>query len=193
MHDFASFAERMTASMPSGSHCIQGTFDVCMHLRGSDRYFRPAVVLLLLNHIPALLFRRLVLRSITAKEGIMGRNLTTQELLTLDAVAIRDRYQEGSLTCLGLVTRCLQQIEKHDRQETNLRAVISVAPHDILLQRARLLDEERVAGHERAKNTLHGIPILVKVLPSLHVIWSKKRPTSTAPAGKQALRQFGPS
>ena len=76
------------------------------------------------------------------------------------------------MTCVDLVTCCLQQIEKHDRQGANLRAVISVAPHDVLFQRARQLDKERVAGHKRAKNTLHGIPILVKVLPS--TAWAKK-------------------
>ncbi len=56
-----------------------------------------------------------------------------------------------------LVKAYLAQINRHD---SSLRAVISVAPEEMLVQRAEMLDQERRAGAVRGP--LHGIPIIVK-------------------------------
>ena len=91
----------------------------------------------------------------------MLNRLTTKELLTLDAKSLQKRLNAGTLTSVELVTSCLEQIERHDRQGARLRAIISVAPRELLIQRARELDSERESGHVRS--SLHGIPVLIKV------------------------------
>jgi amidase len=63
----------------------------------------------------------------------------------------------SGLTSRHLVTACLAQIRRHDDY---LRAVISITPENLLLQRAEQLDDERKAG--RVRGPLHGIPILLK-------------------------------
>ena len=84
--------------------------------------------------------------------------LNPTDLLTLDAHSLQERMEDGSLTAVDLLTSCLTQIETHDDR---LRAIISVAPRDLLLRRAQQLDQERASRHVRSD--LHGIPILVKV------------------------------
>lgn len=84
--------------------------------------------------------------------------LNPTELPTLDAHSLQGRMGERSLTAVDLLTSCLTQIKTHDDR---LRAIISVAPRDLLLKRAQQLDQERASGHVRSD--LHGIPILVKV------------------------------
>ena len=84
--------------------------------------------------------------------------LNATDLLTLDAHSLQGRMREGSITAVDLLTSCLTQIKAHDDR---LRAIISVAPRELLLRRAQQLDQERALGHIRSD--LHGIPILVKV------------------------------
>lgn len=86
---------------------------------------------------------------------------TAKELLTLDARSLQNRLTTGALTSVELVISCLKQIEQHDRQGAQLQAIISVAPRELLLQRASELDSERRSGHIRS--SLHGIPVLIKV------------------------------
>lgn len=87
--------------------------------------------------------------------------LTAIELLTLDSVALQERLDAGLLSSVELVKQCLQQIEAHDRRGLKLNAMISVVPHQTLMTRSRLLDQERAEG--RVRGPLHGIPVLVKV------------------------------
>ena len=91
----------------------------------------------------------------------MKNALTVTELLTLDAHSLQKRLEAKSLTSVELVETCLAQIESHDRQGVNLRAITAIAPLDTLRERARQLDKERSSGHVRS--CLHGIPLLVKV------------------------------
>lgn len=81
-------------------------------------------------------------------------------LVSASAADLQDLLSTDRLTSAELVKLCLQQIEKHDRQGPNLRAMISISPQEELLKRAELLDNERRAG--RVRGPLHGIPILLK-------------------------------
>lgn len=105
----------------------------------------------------------------------MGWNLTSTELLTLDANALQQRLEAGLLSSVELVTCCLMQIENYDQQRAQLRPIIYVVPCERLLSRALQLDVERSSGHVRSR--LQGIPMLVKVRNRLkywsyYLIWS---------------------
>ena len=63
----------------------------------------------------------------------------------------------SGLTRAQLVHSYLTQIRSHDAY---LWAFISIAPEKILLQRAKMLDNERKAG--KVRGPLHGIPIVLK-------------------------------
>ena len=75
--------------------------------------------------------------------------------------SLQKRLEAKSLTSVELVESCLAQIESHDRQGVDLRAITAIAPLESLRERARQLDKERSWGHVRSR--LHGIPLLVKV------------------------------
>lgn len=68
--------------------------------------------------------------------------------------------QNGDLTSVELVKESLAQIQRHNKQGLNLKAVIFVAPEQLLLERAAVLDEERAQG--KLRGPLHGIPVLLK-------------------------------
>ena len=91
----------------------------------------------------------------------MRKALTIIELLTLDASSLQKKLEARSLTSVELVQSCLAQIESHDRQGAQLRAITAIAPLDKLLERAQQLDNDRLSGQVRSR--LHGIPIIVKV------------------------------
>ncbi len=69
--------------------------------------------------------------------------------------------QRNELTSVELVKQKLSQIESHNEAGAGLRAMISIAPQDLLLKTAEKLDQERKEGNSRGP--LHGIPIIVKV------------------------------
>jgi amidase len=79
-------------------------------------------------------------------------------LLTVTADELSRLLQFGSIDSKQIVDACLSQIDKHDDY---LRAVISVAPKELLLKQAEVLDQERAEGKIRSR--IHGIPILLKV------------------------------
>ncbi|KAM0461455.1 hypothetical protein ACHAPV_004160 [Trichoderma viride] len=81
-------------------------------------------------------------------------------LLTSTAHDIQLLFDRSELNAESLVDQVLDQIEKHNRKGLNLGALISVAPRQKLLKRARLLDQERAAG--KARSPLHGIPFILK-------------------------------
>lgn len=83
------------------------------------------------------------------------------DLLTATAGDVRIKYEEGSLTCVELVMMHLQHIHEYNKKGPCLRALLSVTPHDKLIERARFLDDERERG--RARGPLHGITFMVKV------------------------------
>ena len=85
-------------------------------------------------------------------------------LLAATAGDLQRDLSSGSLTSVELVNACLDQIELHDDY---LHAVISKAPRAHLVKQAQKLDIERKTKGTRSK--LHGIPILIKVLPSLFI------------------------
>ncbi|KAK4064443.1 hypothetical protein Trihar35433_7960 [Trichoderma harzianum] len=81
-------------------------------------------------------------------------------LLTSTAHDIQRLFDRSELNAESLVKQVLDQVNKHNRDGLNLGALISVAPRQQLLERARLLDQERAAG--KARSPLHGIPFIVK-------------------------------
>lgn len=96
------------------------------------------------------------------EEPVTGESFN---LLTSTAHDIQQLFDRSELNAESLVEQVLNQIEKHNRKGLNLGALISVAPRQKLLKRARLLDQERAAG--KTRSPLHGIPFIVKVLYSL--------------------------
>jgi len=83
------------------------------------------------------------------------------DLLRLTAVQLQDLLSNGKITTVELIKQTLDQIEKHNRNGLNLRAIISVVPRELALQKATQLDLERERGHIRGP--FHGIPVIVKV------------------------------
>jgi amidase len=87
------------------------------------------------------------------------------DVLTATAFHLRGLLESGTVTSVELVDIYLAQIEKHNRQGANLRAMISTVDHNKLTQVAQRLDEERSTG--RVRGPLHGIPFVVKVWRAL--------------------------
>jgi amidase len=82
------------------------------------------------------------------------------DVLTTTSQMLLNGLETGRYTSVGIVNAYLAQIMKHNHNGLKLNAVISTTPHDILLKRARTLDEERASG--KTRSALHGLPILVK-------------------------------
>ncbi|WVO13615.1 hypothetical protein L204_101236 [Cryptococcus depauperatus] len=82
---------------------------------------------------------------------------TSINLLTATASELQAKLADHSVTSGQLVQLYLKQIAQYN---TYLKAVIAVAPSDLLANTAAELDEERARGNIRG--SLHGIPILVK-------------------------------
>jgi hypothetical protein len=87
--------------------------------------------------------------------------LSPEELLALDASELAVLLAKGRITSVSLVEQLLLQISREDKTRMSLRAVLNVAPRDILMKTASKLDDERTQG--KLRGPLHGIPILVKV------------------------------
>lgn len=78
-------------------------------------------------------------------------------VLTATASELQKAYTDGTLTIGSAVTQYLSQIHACNDY---LHAIISAAPKETLLHRAKLLDKERAEGYVRSP--LHGIPVIVK-------------------------------
>lgn len=87
--------------------------------------------------------------------------------LTSSAADIQQLLEDREVTSSELVIQYLDQIEKHNHNGMKLHAVISVAPKNLLLQRAEELDRER--QEKGSRGPMHGIPILVKVIPTSQI------------------------
>lgn len=79
-------------------------------------------------------------------------------ILTATVTDLEELLNNGAMTSEVVVTEYLKQI---DRYNGYLHAVLAVAPKQLLIDRARFLDQERAAG--RLLSPLHGIPLLIKV------------------------------
>ena len=90
-------------------------------------------------------------------------------VLTATAVDLRRAYEEGPLTSESAVIEYLNQISTCNDY---LHAVIATAPRETLLERARLLDKERLDG--KVRGPLHGVPVLVKVCIQSHASLYRK-------------------
>lgn len=88
-------------------------------------------------------------------------NLKNLDLVAQSAAELQGLLFSGLLTSTQLVEACLAQIEKHDRQGMNLRAMIAIAPKSKLLEMAQRLDTER--ENNNLRGPFHGLPIIVKV------------------------------
>ncbi|OAR02108.1 hypothetical protein LLEC1_05478 [Akanthomyces lecanii] len=78
-------------------------------------------------------------------------------VLTATVTDIEELLNNGTLTSEVVVAEYLKQI---DRYNGYLHAVLAIAPKQLLIERARFLDQERAAG--RVLSPLHGIPLLIK-------------------------------
>lgn len=93
------------------------------------------------------------------------------DLLNSSTADLQQLLEDREVTSSELVIQYLDQIEKHNHNGMKLRAVISVAPKDTLLQRAEELDRER--QEKGSRGPMHGIPILVKVVSTSQIQTSK--------------------
>lgn len=75
---------------------------------------------------------------------------------------MRDALDKNELTSVEIIDQCMTQIQAHNTQGRNLRAIISTPSLAQLKAVAAALDNERKAGNIRSP--LHGIPIVIKVL-----------------------------
>lgn len=80
------------------------------------------------------------------------------DVVTTTATQLEGWQNDGTLTSEDIVTEYWNQIQRHNGY---LHAVISTPPLELLLERARYLDDQRSQGN--VLSSLHGIPILVKV------------------------------
>jgi len=81
--------------------------------------------------------------------------------LTATAEDVSQGLKAGNFTSEDLVHIYLSRIEKYNG---HLKALISTAPKEKLLEAARKLDQERRKGKLRGREgRLHGVPIIVKV------------------------------
>ena len=98
---------------------------------------------------------------LTLQDGVRASGPPKLDLLRMTACQLQGMMQNKELTCVELVKQTLSQIESHNEAGAGLRAMISVAPKSLLLERAADLDDERRKGNSRGP--LHGIPVIVKV------------------------------
>jgi amidase len=80
--------------------------------------------------------------------------------LTTTASDLRLLLEKDELSSVKIVETYLSQIERHNKARLKLQALISVAPRQLAIERAQLLDDERKAG--KTRSPLHGIPIVLK-------------------------------
>jgi amidase len=78
--------------------------------------------------------------------------------LTTTAFELQELLSQGILTSVDALNAYLDQIDTHNGW---LKAVIAQTPRHGILERAKMLDDERREG--KMRGPLHGIPVLVKV------------------------------
>ncbi len=83
------------------------------------------------------------------------------DLIRLTSVQLQDLLTSGKLTAVDLARESLAQIKRHNEGGLGLKAVISTAPEELVMERAAKLDTERADG--KLRGPLHGAPVLSKV------------------------------
>lgn len=83
-------------------------------------------------------------------------------LLEASAADLQSLVASGKLQSVDLMTKYVEQIERHNHDGMKLHAIISTSPLNVALERALALDAERVEHGPRGP--LHGIPVIVKML-----------------------------
>jgi amidase len=81
--------------------------------------------------------------------------------LATTASDLQDMLDRNTLTSVQIVETYLQQIEKFNNKGPCIKALISVAPRDVLVSAAQALDNERAI--KKLRGPFHGIPIILKV------------------------------
>ena len=99
--------------------------------------------------------------SILEKVDLIDLSLHLVDLLTLTGVETQDLLSRQIITSAEIVSKYLDQIEKHNHAGINLNAIISTAPKESVLEHAKQLDKERQSG--KVRGPFHGVPILLKV------------------------------
>ena len=94
------------------------------------------------------------------KVDMNQKHRTNVDVLTATATHLRQLLDRAEVSSSDLVKNYLGQIDRHNHKGMELRAVISTAPEEDLLQQARALDRERAEG--RARGPMHGIPVIIK-------------------------------
>ncbi|KAH6628472.1 amidase signature domain-containing protein [Chaetomium tenue] len=111
--------------------------------------------------------------------------ITTLDIVRLTASELQHALSTEKLTSVDLVKASLAQIDRHNSKGLTLRAVISVAPNDIVLGRAAMLDAERARG--KVRGPFHGIPVLLKDAVKTHS--DLGMPTALGPSGLLSLQK----
>ena len=91
------------------------------------------------------------------------------DLLRATSTDLPNMLKKGELTSVMLVKESLAQIDRHNTKGLKLRALISTAPENFVLDAAPNLDVERAEG--KLRGPLHGLPILLKFF-FLETIWT---------------------
>ena len=100
--------------------------------------------LLNLQNLPAWLRLRFSSTSHPARVG--HSTMSAPDIVRLTASQLQHLLSTGQLTSVELVRASLAQIDRYNRKGLALRAVVSVAPDDDVLERAAVLDAERAAA-----------------------------------------------
>ena len=87
------------------------------------------------------------------------------DLLTLGSQELSHLLQNGSINSVQLVQEYLRRIDLDNEEGLRLRAVLSLVPRESIIATASLRDIERSQNATRSE--LHGIPVLLKVIPFL--------------------------
>lgn len=82
------------------------------------------------------------------------------EVPTANVAQLQHMLKTGTVSSEDIVTKYLDQIDTRNVEGMKLRALISVAPRDEMLQQARTVDAERKSHGSRGP--IHGIPIIIK-------------------------------
>ncbi|KAI1127061.1 amidase signature domain-containing protein [Nemania abortiva] len=88
------------------------------------------------------------------------------DLVRMTATELQDLLKTGELTSVNLIKETLAQINSHNTNGLMLKALISTAPEDKLIDTAAALDAERSKGELRGP--FHGIPVLLKDAINTH-------------------------